>query len=403
MPTPPPVHTTRAARVWGEVWRVLVALVFGFALLIAVTWQVDIGERSMRSIGIVVLDLLFGLVSLCLLPLRRRAPRTIAMVLTLFTAFSTTAVGAAGIAYISLSTRRRWPEMVSVGLIAVGAQAVWSWFYPYPPNTPDGLVDLVAVMVVSALWAWIGAYIGLRREHIRSLRERAETAEREQASRVAQARSTERARIAREMHDVLAHRMSIVAMHAGALAYRTDLPPERVAETATVIQEAAHSALQELRDVLGVLRDLDGVPAPAGDGHTLPEPPQPTLADLDDLLQETRSAGTTVTAHDSLDQPGRLPVAVSRNAYRILQEALTNARKHAPWTPVTISLAGGPGEGLTLTVRNPLPARAPASPPPSSGLGLVGLTERAALSGGRLTHGPVSSQFILEAWLPWSL
>ena len=100
-----------------------------------------------------------------------------------------------------------------------------------------------------------GMYIGARRELVASLHDRAERAEREQALRVEQAQANERARIAREMHDVLAHRMSLVAMHAGALAYRTDLSPEQTRHAAEVIQANAHRALADLREVLGLLRE----------------------------------------------------------------------------------------------------------------------------------------------------
>ena len=103
----------------------------------------------------------------------------------------------------------------------------------------------------------VGLYIGARRELIATLRDRADRAEREQAMRVAQARTNERARIAREMHDVLAHRISLVAMHAGALGYRTDLSRDETKRAADVISQNAHQALVDLREILGVLRDSD--------------------------------------------------------------------------------------------------------------------------------------------------
>jgi signal transduction histidine kinase len=289
-----------------------------------------------------------------------------------------------------------------------GGGLVYGTVHPIEPvPAPGGRYLEVSVGgLVYVLCVWVGAYIGLRRDHVRSLQERVETAEREQASRAAQARANERARIAREMHDVLAHRMSLVAMHAGALAYRTDLPPEKVAETAAVVQAGAHAALQDLRDVLGVLRSADGAHAGAADGgdHPRPERPQPTLADLDELVAEARAGGGEVRVERRADGLGELPEAVSRNAYRIVQEALTNARKHAPWAPVTVGVAGAPGEGLALTVRNPLRTVGPApqEAPPSSGLGLVGLTERAELSGGRLAYGAQGGQFVVSAWLPWA-
>ncbi|MFE5340493.1 sensor histidine kinase [Isoptericola sp. NPDC056578] len=410
MPTAP-ARPSRARRVWGETWRVLVALLAGLTVMVLVAWEVDTGQREMTD-GQWALDFVVGLVGLALLPLRRRAPLTIALVLSAAATVSSLVVGAETIAVISLATTRRWWKVAVVGVVFVAAGRVHSSLHPYvTPESYDRWIEIVGGAVMYALFVWIGAYIGLRREHLASLQERAETAEREQVSRVAQARTAERTRIAREMHDVLAHRISLVAMHAGALAYRTDLPPEKVAETAGVVRDNAHAALAELREVLGVLRDPLAGDAP-------PEPPQPSLADLADLFAEARANGADVRVDGPVDdlaeRTGGLGEAVSRHAYRIVQEGLTNARKHAPWAPVSVSVAGAPGEGLAIVVRNPVRSVGPmpeAPAPPPSGLGLVGLTERVELVGGRLTYGttadPASrdgraAAFVLEAWLPWA-
>ena len=234
-------------------------------------------------------------------------------------------------------------------------------------------------------------YIGSRRELLASLRERAETAESEQAARLAQARTAERTRIAREMHDVLAHRISMVTMHAGALSYRDDLTPEQVRETAGIIQENSHQALAELRQVLGVLRE--------GPGDADPERPQPSAVDLPALLEDARESGMNVSG--DLGPVDSIPDLLGRTAYRVVQEGLTNARKHAPDTLVSVALSGGPGDGLTIEVRNPLRIGSPLDVP-DSGLGLVGLAERAALAGGRLHHGVTADrEFALTVWLPW--
>ena len=192
-----------------------------------------------------------------------------------------------------------------------------------------------------------GFYVRARRELVASLNERLLTAEREQALTTEAARDAERTRIAREMHDVLAHRISLVAMHAGALAYREDLTREQTAETAATIQANAQLALAELRQVLGVLRagrPTDGV-----------EAPQPTLAELPALLADVRETGSQV----QLDVLGlrecelaKIPATMSRTSFRIVQEALTNARKHAPGEPVSVRLTGEPGDVLEVEVRN---------------------------------------------------
>jgi signal transduction histidine kinase len=269
------------------------------------------------------------------------------------------------------------------------------------PTTDDfweSLLNVVVGVLLVALTISVGYYIGARRALLASLRERAETAEREQSSRVAEARANERARIAREMHDVLAHRISLVAMHSGALAFRKDLTQDETTRTAGIIRDNAHHALTELREVLGVLRD----PAQVGTAP-LVEPPQPTLASVQSLVDDERASGREVDATIDVHDLDSAPTALSRNAFRIMQECLTNARKHAPGVPVTLALTGGPGTGLDLRVSNPVPAATTAEHGlPRSGMGLAGVTERAALSGGELTYGTDRrGHFVVRARLPW--
>ncbi|MBO9523228.1 MAG: histidine kinase [Nocardioidaceae bacterium] len=335
------------------------------------------------------IDLAVGLVSFPLVFYRRRWPFPIAMLLTLFGAVSGSSAGPDVLAVVSLSTRRRLTEIIPVGVVGVAASYVYSLYQPDPDESPHWVNLTVSLAVTVAVIAW-GMFIGSRRELIWTLRERALHAEAERDLRVGQAQSAERERIAREMHDVLAHRISLVTMHAGALAYRTDLPPEQVRETAQLIQAKAHEALTDLRQVLGVLR---------GD-ETVGVRPQPTLADLDELLAEAREGGMVVDLADGLD--GRTPSEqVGRTLYRIVQEALTNARKHAPGTHVSVRLHGDPEAGVTVTVRNakPVGVRRPAAP--GAGLGLVGLRERAALAGGTLSVDDTPAAFVLRGWLPW--
>ena len=123
-------------------------------------------------------------------------------------------------------------------------------------------------------------------------------------------------------------------MHAGALGYRTDLTPEETAKVAEVIQDTAHQALADLRAILGVL--------PSDEQHIQPERPQPTLRDLDGLIADERQAGARIQMRNRAQQIDEVPESVGRNAYRILQESLTNARKHAPNTAVDILVAGRP-------------------------------------------------------------
>jgi signal transduction histidine kinase len=238
----------------------------------------------------------------------------------------------------------------------------------------------------------------MRRTLVAVLHERVRTVEREQTLTAQLARDAERTRIARDMHDVLAHRISLMALHAGALTYREDLSRAQTAETAVVIQANAQLALTELRQVLGVLR---AGAAETGDGRP------PTLAELPALLADVREAGADVRL-DTSGLPGgpgtglpALPEALSTTSLRIVQEALTNAGRHAPGQQVVVRLGGSPGTHLDIEVRNPLGVQA-GEPGRAPGLGLVGLTERADQLGGSLQHGVGSDDcFVVRARLPW--
>jgi len=261
---------------------------------------------------------------------------------------------------------------------------------------PNWSQAALGIVCVAAVLAW-GMFVRARRQLAQSLREGARRAESE---RVAQARQHERHRIAREMHDVLAHRISLLSLHAGALELRPDGPAEEIARAAGVIRDSAHQALEDLREVIGVLR-ADR----AGDdcAEDAPERPQPTLVDLPELVDESRRAGMRVRLETRVADPAAVPVAVGRSAYRILQEGLTNARKHAHGAEVSVTARGSRGDGLTVEIRNPWPLEAASTTAiPGAGSGIIGLAERASLAGGRLEHGRTpAGDFRLWAWLPW--
>ncbi|WP_062217795.1 sensor histidine kinase [Streptomyces sp. NBRC 109706] len=210
-----------------------------------------------------------------------------------------------------------------------------------------------------------------------------------------QAQRRTREAVAREMHDVLAHRLSLLSVHAGALEYRPDASPEQVREAAGVIRSSAHQALEELRDVIGVLRAGPGDEPTAVEGAR----PQPTLGDLPRLVDEARAAGTEVRLdRRTTEEPPQ--GTVGRTAYRVVQEGLTNIRKHAPGVEARVTVAGAPGEGLTVRIANRL-AAPPSERIPGARAGLRGLDERVTLAGGRLEHGRTRDDFLLSAWLPW--
>jgi len=212
-----------------------------------------------------------GALSFAILPFRRRWPVPVTMLIGVAGLASASIAGPFIVAMVSLSTRRRWRDIVPVA--AVSTVAGVAYFGVVPAVQSPWYVSITFSVVVMAVLVAAGMYVGARRELLATLQDRAERAEREQEFRVAQAQANERARIAREMHDVLAHRMSLVAMHSGALAYRTDLDPEEIQQAAEVIQTNAHLALTDLREVLGLLRDDDEPTEPARPLPTLPTYP----------------------------------------------------------------------------------------------------------------------------------
>lgn len=375
-------------------------------------------DQALRALAVpIVVDLAVGVAALGLLPLRRRRPVLVALTTASLSAVSGSSGGAAAFATVSMTTRRRWGAAALVAAVWAGGAVAYQLIVlplllpvDYEPSVGFTLVVLLGLYVVLVL---IGSYVGARRDLFASLRQRAETAELEQNYRAEAAREAERVQIAREMHDVLAHRISLVAMHANVLAYRTDLPAEQLAPVAKIVQENAHQALSELRQVLGVLR--------GGPGEGGAEPPQPTLADLPALLAEAEAAGTPVTVEDGgpagsarhvgaagsdLTGPPAGPTSaemsrtVSRTAYRIIQESLTNVRKHAAGAAVRVRLERV-GDWLHLEVRNAA-GRTGNPTVPGAAMGLAGLAERAQLAGGSLEHGPdPDGGFGVRARLPW--
>ncbi|CCH76237.1 putative two-component system sensor kinase [Nostocoides japonicum T1-X7] len=379
---------------WGVAWRSVIGAALGG--LVWSEYAASAGSSGdLAQFWLVVVDPVVGVVTLvATLVWVRRHPLAVGLLTALASCVSATAAGGATIALGSVATRRRWPEILLVAAANIGAGFALDAVHPNSTDQSPWWVAVIIGILVTAVIVAVGVAVGQRRELLAGLRERAETAEREQAAREEAARVGERNRIAREMHDVLAHRISLVAMHAGALGFRTDLTREEQATAARTIEENAHLALQELRDVLGVLRE------PTSAGLT-PERPQPLLGDVPDLVAEARGAGMRVELADRVT--GTPPATVSRTAYRVVQEGLTNARKHAPDTRVSVRLAGDPDEGLTIRVTNPTSVRVGGTGMPGAGVGLLGLGERVSRLGGRISHGPGSGGgYELSVWLPWS-
>jgi signal transduction histidine kinase len=340
----------------------------------------------------VVIDVVAGVLSLVLLFGVRRAPVRVALVLSALLTVSSATTPAAGTATLWVAQRRRLPVAIGVAAAGVLGHLVRAFWRP-TPDRPFGLWAIVVAASYAALVGW-GAQSRARRALVASLEERARRAEEDQAHQIAEARMAERTKIAREMHDVLAHRLTLLAAYAGALEFRPDAPPAELARAGGVIRDGAHQALDELREVIGVLRD-----DPTDEER---DRPQPTLTDLPRLLEEARVAGTPVRLENRLRDAGTVPDVLGRTVYRVVQEALTNVRKHASGQEATVLLGGRRGRDLVVVVTNPTgSAETEPGRIPGSGSGLVGLRERVQLAGGRLETRSGHGRFRLWAVLPW--
>lgn len=277
---------------------------------------------------------------------------------------------------VRLIDRRR--AFVMVGLLAVLGTRPWD---PSWEITPLGVVNTV-------LPALAALYFHARGELLASLRERAERAERERLLLAEQARAEERRRLAEEMHDVVTHQLTLMVLRAGALGTVSTDPAVHTA--AEDIRQTGTRALAELRDLVGVLHEA---------GTMRVAPAEPTAPDPRTLVAEAHAVGETVTYVADGD-PERISPTVRRTAYRVVQESLTNARKHAPGAEVTVTLSYRP-DGVTVCVTNGAARRLPDSTLAGGGVGLFGLAQRVELVGGTLRTGPEpDGGYRVDATLP---
>jgi signal transduction histidine kinase len=250
-------------------------------------------------------------------------------------------------------------------------------------NTGESLVHLV--IFVAAAWI-LGDNLRTKRAYYRELEERADRLEREREENVRRAAAEEQERIARELHDVIAHSVSVMVVQAAAARDVFELQPERAREALRSIEESGRSALTELRRLLGIVRTSER-------GRLKP---QPGLATLEELIEQVRATGLEVELE--LDgELGELPSGVDLSAYRIVQEALTNTLKHAQATHARVRL-GRREQELTIEVADDGAGRVEES---ANGQGLIGMRERVALLGGVLEAGPgKSGGFAVKARFP---
>ncbi|MGW2820157.1 sensor histidine kinase [Streptomyces sp. NPDC001443] len=278
-------------------------------------------------------------------------------------------------------------HLVVLTVVAVRTRprtAAWMWLFTAGYGAfaealfgvgPFGSSDTAPMLVLSALILLVVTVWHIRRdaEEVVSAQQTVTAHERSRRTLL-----EERTTIARELHDVVAHHMSVVAIQAEAAPYRVENPPPELERAFAVIRENAVAALTELRRVLGVVRAED---------YEAPEAPQPTLADLDTLLANVREAGPDVTKVVT-GAVRELPQGVELSAYRIVQEALSNTLRHAPGADARVEIGYVLG-GLGLRIVNgPVPDPSSVKPSPGAGHGVTGMRERVAMLNGEMTAGP---------------
>ncbi|MET7681909.1 histidine kinase [Streptomyces sp. NPDC005423] len=416
---------------WWARWR-SAALDGGLAFLSAVECGAE-GIPFAQDAGIPpAVGIVFGVLAGSVLLIRRRWPIAVVLVSIAITpAQMGFLMGIVGLYTLAAAELPRRIIVALAGMALVGTLIVsfvrvqqdmnrgdltlGDWFVPFASITTS--LGLTAPPLL------LGLYVGARRRLMESLRERADSLERElqllaerAEERAEWARGEERTRIAREMHDVVAHRVSLMVVHAAALQAVARKDPEKAVRNAALVGDMGRQALTELREMLGVLRSGDGArrPAPvplvavkvaaaaAASRVAEGESEGPCLSELDELVGQSAAAGMVV----DLSVEGTVrpyPAEIEQTAYRVVQEALTNVHKHAAGAKTHVRLAHRMAE-LAMQVENgppPEPASASAARLPSGGNGLLGMKERVLALGGVFVSGPTEAGgFRVSAVIP---
>jgi signal transduction histidine kinase len=373
------------------------SLLFAIA---AFVWLVYLGYAADGGVPreFVRADGVLGLVGCFALWWSRSHPVAVAVLMIVPGSLALTATAAVLIVVFRLAVYARPAMIMIITGVHIAAALPYHAFLPVAGMTWTSWLIVVPLMYLAAMS--LGLLERIRRVQLEKAVSDAEATRERYESQLRVARRSERERIAREMHDVLAHRISLVSVHAGALEYRTTTdaePPsvDEIHEAAHVIRENAHLAVEELRQVLDVLRD-DG--SQSADGADSEQRPQPRVDDLQRLFAEAETAGQRI--QPSVDAAASsLPLPAQRTVYRVVQEGLTNARKHAPSAVVAVDVSSDP-DAVRVRVANPTPVGVTARQIPGAGAGLTGLAERVRIEGGTLRHGLTDGRFELVATLP---
>ena len=358
--------------------------------VVIVTGTLLHGDASARP-----LPLILGTAAAASLIGRRRAPgwtlaASAVLVLVLFHvdhSAGAVAVIAPAVALYSLALNRGRTQQVLAAIAAVAAVALADVLHSGRPTIVQtlGHVLLVAIPLLAA------EAIRTHRSYLAVVLERLELSERAREQAAERRAEQERMRIARELHDVVAHTLTEINVQAAAAAELAPPGSERLA--LEKIEHSSHTAIGELRAILGVLREPDSPGAPRA--------PATGVQDIPELVERARDAGLQIELDVGGTQPGHVDDAVSLAAYRIVQEALTNARRHAAGAPVSVRLGFGSGE-LSVAVNNGA-GRSQNGHAGGPGVGITGMLERAAAVGGTLRAGPSRDGFEVAAELPYEL
>ena len=357
---------------------------------------------------LVVVDIVVGLTAGALAGFFRGPRASLALVAA--ATLSSWALPAGIVGVVRIGARRSTTLDVLVVAVLAGAGGGYARVRAQAaPPTSDPLpwwVEMLALVAVAALLLLWGRVRGTRAALLGSLRQQSAAAERERTAlahgreaEVARTRAEERSAVARDMHDTLSHQLSVIALHAGALASRDDLPPETAREAARTVRDAAADANAVLREVLTALRSTDPEQRL---GHHGGVEPLPTSASVDAFAARARAQGRRVDVQwrglSARDLDERSP-ATAVSLAQITAELLVNAHKHAPGEPVDLVLAH---EGDDLVLRSSNALVAAPSPALGTGFGLVGVDERARLLGGAARYGaPGDGRFLVEVVVPW--
>jgi signal transduction histidine kinase len=349
------------------------------------------GDGSDRPLAVAL-----GLGAAAALIVRGRAPAlTLAVsgglalaLLHIAPAAGATAVIAPAVALYSLALTRGRIAQLLAAVAAVAAIVVVDAFHAGSPTLLQtlGHVLLVAIPLLAA------ETHRTHRAYVSVLRDQLELAERSREQEAERRAEQERMRIARDLHDVVAHTLTTINVQAATASELFDRDPIHARGALDTIENSSREAIRELRAVLGVLRN--------GDIGQAPLAPVPGIETIPDLIQVTSDSGVDVQLEITGERPERLSEAVSLAAFRIVQESLTNARRHAAGAPVCVSLAFEP-DRLAVAVENGAGAHANGDGS-TPGVGIIGMTERASAVGGTLHAAPLAAGFRVRAELPYA-